>query len=79
MKKPIDIILHCPNCGLQHIDTPKGEWINPPHRSHLCEWCETVWRPSDECTNGVAFIQTRGTLDTWTYKLRKSSPVMDTE
>ena len=49
--KPIDMVLYCPNCGVQHIDmaehvlidrgpnSPPGNqktWTNPPHRSHLC-------------------------------------------
>jgi hypothetical protein len=50
--QPVDMILHCPACGLQHIDAPEGyrarqerwasgaddspAWLNPPHRSHLC-------------------------------------------
>lgn len=48
---PIDMILYCPNCGMQHIDQPNRLedivhwqsgtivdqlWTNPPHRSHLC-------------------------------------------
>lgn len=28
-------------------------WTNPPHKSHLCERCRHVWRPSDHPTNGV--------------------------
>ena len=50
MTKPIDMILYCPKCGLQHIDEDEGAhmialdvllygepWRNPPHRSHLCK------------------------------------------
>ena len=36
---PIDMVLHCPACGLQHIDGPDERtpgWTNAPHRSHLC-------------------------------------------
>ena len=40
-------------------------WANPPHRSHLCHQCGTIWRPADVCTNGVAAIGTRGRGDTW--------------
>ena len=55
---PIDMILHCPKCGVQHIDAPEGEgWTNPPHRSHLCHTCATVWRPADVATNGVREIR----------------------
>jgi hypothetical protein len=50
---PIDMVLFCPKCGLQHIDAPEdsmlagdaalyggdwpGRWLNPPHRSHECQ------------------------------------------
>lgn len=42
-------------------------WTNPPHRSHLCHACKTIWRPADVPTNGVAAIATRGKADTWTH------------
>jgi hypothetical protein len=60
---PVDMILFCPNCGLQHVDMPTAEWDNPPHRSHLCHGCTHVWRPSDTATNGVSEIQTQGRND----------------
>lgn len=79
--EPINIVLHCPECGLQHIDAesrcaecPGGncmcvrqgeKWTNPPHRSHLCHGCGCIWRPADVATNGVAAVTTRGTADTW--------------
>jgi hypothetical protein len=61
----IDMVLHCPACGLQHIDAPEPEnnWINPPHRSHLCHGCGHKWRPADVATNGVAETQTMGEDD----------------
>jgi hypothetical protein len=77
--KPIDMVLHCPVCGVQHIDAPEpmnykadadncsvveSHWCNPPHRSHLCHGCGHVWRPADVPTNGVATIKTRGEADT---------------
>lgn len=77
--EPVPMILHCPKCGLQHIDAPEVlpmsrqvcgldnmrplEWTNPPHRSHLCHGCGHVWRPADVPTEGVAAIQTRGSND----------------
>lgn len=74
--KPIDMVLHCPKCGLQHIDCEEwaddphdiehGQmrtWANPPHRSHLCFGCNHIWRPADVPTNGVAAIKTRGKND----------------
>jgi predicted RNA-binding Zn-ribbon protein involved in translation (DUF1610 family) len=30
-QRPIDMILHCPNCGLQHIDAPEDERDEPIH------------------------------------------------
>jgi len=72
--QPIDMVLHCPACGLQHIDAPDTEpsahsdgresmWDNPPHRSHLCGRCGHIWRPADMATNGVAAIKTKGKAD----------------
>lgn len=76
---PIDMVLHCPACGMQHID--KAEWVddsnpqaamaqvmgdtwdNPPHRSHLCHSCGHIWRPADVPTNGVAAVKTAGRND----------------
>lgn len=65
---PIPMILHCPRCGLQHVDEPDErtpDWTNPPHRSHLCHGCRCVWRPADVPTCGVASIETRGKADNW--------------
>lgn len=75
--KPIDMVLFCPACGMQHIDAPEGNsmpdydprykwappWTNPPHRSHLCHGCGHIWRPADVPTNGVAATKTRGQND----------------
>lgn len=61
------MVLHCPKCRFQHVDEPEPEtgWENPPHRSHLCKACLTVWRPADCYTTGVASIATRGEHDTF--------------
>lgn len=79
---PIDMVLHCPACGLQHIDSPDADdgqtvrdlgverWTNPPHRSHLCHGCGHVWRPADVPTNGVAAVKTKGKIDS---KIEKDS------
>lgn len=74
--EPIPMILYCPACGLQHIDEAdthdeagdklmqgKTPWDNPPHRSHLCAGCGTIWRPADRATVGVEAIETRGVDD----------------
>jgi hypothetical protein len=64
---PIPLILSCPKCGLLHIDAPDPakDWTNPPHKSHLCHGCGTIWRPADVPTVGVAAITTKGRADTW--------------
>jgi hypothetical protein len=75
---PIDMVLHCPACGMQHIDAVEPinadescgvpqTWLNPPHRSHLCHGCGHIWRPADVATNGVRAIKTQG---------RKDSPIV---
>lgn len=75
---PIDMVLHCPKCGVQHIDAPESDadygkhlahggfdeqWSNPPHRSHLCHGCGHIWRPADVPTNGVRAVKTQGKAD----------------
>lgn len=67
LSKPIDMILPCPHCKCLHVDAPEPEngWTNPPHKSHLCHYCMTVWRPADVATNGVSQIKTRGANDDW--------------
>lgn len=66
VERPIDMVLCCPSCGTQHIDTPSEQWSNPPHRSHLCGQCGHVWRPADVPTNGVSAVKTRGKADSET-------------
>ena len=67
--EPIDMLLFCPNCHMQHIDAPEEGWTNPPHKSHTCRprdgGCGTIWRPADIPTNGVRAIFTSGEQDTW--------------
>lgn len=56
---PIPMILHCPSCGLQHIDAlePENDWDNPPHRTHLCHGCGNLWRPAPVNTTGVESLE----------------------
>ncbi|CAJ8282356.1 gp38 [Burkholderia pseudomallei] len=87
--EPLDMLLFCPKCGVQHIDHAEpavehehgavefGAWDNPPHRSHLCHACGTIWRPADVPTNGVAAIATRGKADTWDGKPEPRAEVTD--
>jgi hypothetical protein len=66
--KPIDMLLWCAECHMQHVDAPDERtegWDNPPHGSHQCHRCGTIWRPADVATNGVRSIATRGRADTW--------------
>lgn len=76
LARPVDMVLFCPDCGLQHIDGPdvldgtvrvRGEdvpiWNNPPHTSHLCHGCGHIWRPADVPTNGVESVVTCGKND----------------
>lgn len=50
----VDIVTHCPECGLLHLD--EGEWRDRPHKTHLCAKCGALWRPNnDHHTRGVAF------------------------
>lgn len=62
---PIPMVIHCPECGAQHIDKPDPEkqWDNPPHRSHWCHGCGHVWRPCDLPTVGVEAVTTKGKDD----------------
>ncbi|WP_446333610.1 hypothetical protein ACRHQP_00710 [Burkholderia pseudomallei] len=86
--EPIDMLLFCPKCGAQHVDAPEkasddrpvlyaDAWTNPPHRSHLCHACGTIWRPADVPTNGVAAIQTSGKADTWSGQPMLRAEVTD--
>ena len=77
LAEPIDMVLHCPACGMQHIDAVEelpmpmpgssfegsAGWTNPPHRSHLCHGCGHIWRPADVPTNGVEAVKTCGKAD----------------
>ncbi len=65
--QPIPMILNCPTCATRHVDRadPAHDWTNPPHRSHLCCYCGTIWRPADVATVGVVSITTRGASDNW--------------
>lgn len=51
INKPIEMFLKCPQCAAPHID--KEAWATKPHRTHLCEYCKTEWRPCNLYTVGV--------------------------
>lgn len=53
LAKPVPMILHCPLCKAQHIDAATATWANPPHRTHECQHCGNLWRPSNTATTGV--------------------------
>lgn len=58
-KTPVDLVLHCPACGKQHLDV--GEFRTRVHRKHLCEntpdgpktGCGHLWVPHEYATRGV--------------------------
>lgn len=64
-QQPLNMVLHCPACGLQHVDVPEpvDKWTNPPRRSHHCHGCGHIWRPADVPTNGVKAVKTAGKSD----------------
>jgi len=47
------------------MEAYEAEWTNPPHRSHTCLKCGTIWRPADVSTMGVWRVDTKGKADTW--------------
>ncbi len=57
---PIQLIIHCPKCHLQHVDVDDdtGAWATTRHhRQHLCKpsdgGCGHVWAPANRRTVGV--------------------------
>lgn len=68
---PVPKVLHCPRCGLQHIDVDDdtGRWATTRlHRKHLCKpsdgGCGQVWRPFDYPTVGVREASSRSSITT---------------
>jgi hypothetical protein len=55
---PEPLVLHCPRCGLQHVD--EGEWATRAHKTHLCAGCGQEWRPKETATVGVAAQRSKG-------------------
>ena len=61
-KTPVDLVLHCPACGKQHLDI--GEFETRVHRKHLCEntpeglgtGCGHLWVPFEHATRGVVEV-----------------------
>lgn len=55
----VDLVLCCPSCGKQHLDT--GEWETRVHRVHKCETtpegpntgCGLLWQPCEGPSRGV--------------------------
>jgi hypothetical protein len=60
---PVDMVLHCPACGKQHLDI--GEFRTRVHRKHLCEntpegagtGCGYLWVPFKYATRGVLGVE----------------------
>lgn len=61
----------CESCGFEedaHHDVDARcsvfePWLNPPHKSHRCNFCNHVWRPAEGPTNGVQSLQKHGERD----------------
>lgn len=64
----------CELCGHADEDHPNGgecgcncegftAWMNPPHKSHRCNFCNHVWRPAEGPTNGVIQLSKQGERD----------------
>lgn len=51
--------------GLHSSNPVTPFWNNPPHKSHLCLKCGTIWRPADVFTNGVGTIKYPSSKDNW--------------
>lgn len=62
--KPEPLVLLCPACGKQHIDTLEADgtdWSKRPHKKHLCKntsegpdtGCGHLWSPRQTYTVGV--------------------------
>lgn len=47
----------CETCGLygenECICDVFNPWLNPPHKTHRCNFCNHTWKPSIRPTNGV--------------------------
>src|SRR5271165_3502595 len=59
---------HDPECSWHskaHGPTPCdcGAWTNPPHKTHLCNFCGHLWRPFPFATTGV--LLARGWAPLW--------------
>lgn len=48
----------------ENYDGVLDRWTNPPHRSHRCSNCKTIFRPAPVHTVGVVSIE-HGKNDTW--------------
>lgn len=41
--RPVDMVLHCPNCGLQHIDAPEEDWKRDANGRMMLGTTEVTW------------------------------------
>ena len=77
---PHDMVLHCPNCGKQHLDI--GEFATRVHRKHLCEntpdgpstGCGHLWVPFSYATRGVRALPLKplDVVDERTYEQKEA-------
>jgi len=55
--KPMQIVVSCPNCGLQHVDV--GEWATRKHKKHRC--VDPVLCSDGLCKTPVCHVETFNT------------------
>jgi hypothetical protein len=53
---PTPAVLHCPRCGVQHVD--RGKWATFDHRRHLCHGCGTFFEDAAPNVGVAALPQT---------------------
>ncbi len=56
-RTPVHMLLWCPVCFERHIDREDMD----PHKTHACQYCGLLWRPTLIATHGVWFLP--GCLD----------------
>ena len=56
LAKPVELLIHCPRCLKQHVDT--GEFAKKPHKRHSCQYCGLLFSVTKDLPNiGVQFFE----------------------
>lgn len=80
LRKPVELILHCPVCHRQHQEEEGCSAFSgrccSGHVSHICSGCGCEWRPMERPSLGVARLEAHGEADSWPAIGRKASPVV---